>query len=480
MKRLSRMLCLTLALCMLLSIQMAPAAEAAGSYWIGVDLTNQITTVYRTSDNSVVRHMLCSTGLAATPTPTGTFYLPSKAYSSERTEWYYFKEFDCWAKYATRIKGGILFHSVIYSKKDNSTLRTSSVRNLGSRASHGCIRLTVENAKWIAQNCPVGTKVKIYYGASNPELKASLTGKYTTLKPGSTGSSVTKLQNQLKACGWYDGSATGTYDSATQSAVRAYQAAAGLTVDGLAGTNTQSSLYGSNPKVGMNTTLSEGMNSLAVRQLQSLLKQRGFYSGNVDGAFGAQTRQAVVAYQTAIGETANGVATPALQRRLSTDGSVTPQPAVTPVPTPEPVAIGTATVKVSSTLCMRASASASGKVLTRLKNGTQLTVLDDSGDWVRVLYNGQTGYVSARYVTLNIISFGTPVPAATETPAPDPNATPTPTPEPTATPTPAPQSIGTATVKTSGSYLALRKSASTASTLVAKMPKGAKLTVLAV
>ena len=475
MKRLIPILCVML--CLALSIPLAPAAQAAGSYWIGVDLTNQITTIYRTSDNSVVRHMLCSTGLAATPTPTGTFYLPSKAYSSERTEWYYFKEFDCWAKYATRIKGGILFHSVIYSRKDNSSLRSSSVRNLGSRASHGCIRLSVDNAKWIAQNCPVGTKVKIYYGASDPDLKASLTGKYPTLKPGSSGSSVTKLQNQLKACGWYDGSASGQFDSATESAVRAYQAAAGLAVDGQAGSQTQSSLYGSNPKVGMNTTLRQGMNSLAVRQLQSLLKQRGFHSGSVDGSFGAQTLAAVMAYQTAIGEAADGVATPSLQRRLSSDSSVTPPPAVTPEPTPAPVAIGTATVKTNGgTLALRAAASASGKVLARLKNGAKLTVLDTDGDWVKVLSGSQTGYVSARYVKLNLISFETPAPAETATP--DPDASPTPVPTPTPTPTPAPVAIGTATGKTHGGTLALRATASASGKVLARLKNGAKLTVL--
>ena len=478
MKRLIPILCVML--CLALSIPFAPAAQAAGSYWIGVDLTNQITTIYRTSDNSVVRHMLCSTGLAATPTPTGTFYLPAKAYSSERTEWYYFKEFDCWAKYATRIKGGILFHSVIYSRKDNSSLRSSTVRNLGSRASHGCIRLSVDNAKWIAQNCPVGTKVKIYYGASNPDLKASLTGKYPTLKLGSSGSSVTKLQNQLKACGWYDGSASGQYDSATESAVRAYQATAGLTVDGQAGSQTQSSLYGSNPKIGMNVTLKQGMSSLAVRQLQSLLRQRGFYSGNVDGSFGAQTHEAVMAYQTAIGEAATGVATPALQRRLSSDGSVTPPPAVTPEPTPQPVAIGTATVKTNGgTLALRSAASAGGKVLARLKNGATLTVLDTAGDWVKVLSGSQIGYVSARYVKLNLISFETPTPVPAGTATPDPDATPTPVPTPTATPTPAPTAIGSATVKTNGGTLALRQSAATSAKILAKMPKGAKLDLLA-
>lgn len=34
-------------------------------------------------------------------------------------------------------------------------------------ASHGCVRLTVKDAKWIYDNCPVGTKV-IIYNAKNP------------------------------------------------------------------------------------------------------------------------------------------------------------------------------------------------------------------------------------------------------------------------------------------------------------------------
>ena len=76
-------------------------------------------------------------------------------------EWYYFKDFDCYAKYAYRIIGGILFHSVLYNSKSESSLSRSSVNALGSRASHGCVRLTVENAKWICNNCPAGTTVVI-------------------------------------------------------------------------------------------------------------------------------------------------------------------------------------------------------------------------------------------------------------------------------------------------------------------------------
>ena len=40
-------------------------------------------------------------------------------------------------------------------------LNKTSVRKLGRRASHGCIRLTVEDAKWIYDNCPAGTTVII-------------------------------------------------------------------------------------------------------------------------------------------------------------------------------------------------------------------------------------------------------------------------------------------------------------------------------
>ena len=55
--------------------------------------------------------------------------------------------------------GGILFHSVIYSK--GKVLNKTSVQKLGRPASHGCIRLKVEHAKWIYENCPPGTTVVV-------------------------------------------------------------------------------------------------------------------------------------------------------------------------------------------------------------------------------------------------------------------------------------------------------------------------------
>lgn len=128
-------------------------------YKLEVDIANQRVYAYELNDEGKyekIHDFICSTGLGNL-TPTGTF--------TETTEpldrWHYFYNFDCWAQYAWRITGPFYFHSVIYSEKDEDTLRMSSVYNLGSKASHGCIRLEVEAAKWIYENCEAGTTVII-------------------------------------------------------------------------------------------------------------------------------------------------------------------------------------------------------------------------------------------------------------------------------------------------------------------------------
>ena len=100
--------------------------------------------------------MICSTGMDQTPTPTGTYQSYGRMVQGE---WYYFEEFKCYAKWAYGIVGGILFHSVTYNV--NQELNQISVNNLGKKASHGCIRLAVEDAQWIYDNCPLGTTVVI-------------------------------------------------------------------------------------------------------------------------------------------------------------------------------------------------------------------------------------------------------------------------------------------------------------------------------
>lgn len=107
---------------------------------------------------TLARTMICSTGLPNTPTPKGTF----TSTTTPVVRWGYFPKYDVWAQYLYRIKGPYLFHSVLYDEADESTVKWGSVNKLGSPASHGCIRLKPEDAKWIYNNCPAGTTVTVY------------------------------------------------------------------------------------------------------------------------------------------------------------------------------------------------------------------------------------------------------------------------------------------------------------------------------
>lgn len=146
----------------------------AYTYRVEVDIANQITTVYRNADDAVVRQMICSTGKDGS-TPLGTVRMELTRPETDRIEWYYIDKYECYVKYATRIRGPILFHSLPYLEKDLSTLDQQAVDELGTPASHGCIRLRVEDAEWIAKHCPVWTKVRIYDGeVEKPALREAL------------------------------------------------------------------------------------------------------------------------------------------------------------------------------------------------------------------------------------------------------------------------------------------------------------------
>lgn len=129
-------------------------------FYIKVSIDDQRVYIYRWSDggyNQLIKTMICSTGFGNT-TPRGVFVSPGQ----RDARWHYFAEFHCWAQYAFIIKGNILFHSVIYSSKNENSLRRSTLANLGRKASHGCVRLKVEDAKWIYEHCGEGQVIEIY------------------------------------------------------------------------------------------------------------------------------------------------------------------------------------------------------------------------------------------------------------------------------------------------------------------------------
>lgn len=97
-----------------------------------------------------IKYWDCAPGKASTPTVSGTFTVQGKGYyfdsGSARCYWY------------TQFYGNYLFHSVLYSKYNGSLMDG----RVGIPLSHGCVRLQIDNAKWIYDNIPRGTKVVIY------------------------------------------------------------------------------------------------------------------------------------------------------------------------------------------------------------------------------------------------------------------------------------------------------------------------------
>ena len=123
-------------------------------YLIMVDLSEQITVLYKGSQNNWIfqREFTCSTGTSAHPTPTGEY----------RTTIHdlYFDSFGyrCW--YATGFIGGeYLFHSSPYTQ--TSSPQVCADRTMGTPSSHGCIRMHLEDAKYLYDTVPLGTKVVI-------------------------------------------------------------------------------------------------------------------------------------------------------------------------------------------------------------------------------------------------------------------------------------------------------------------------------
>ena len=132
--------------------QMAQAYNSNTNYLILVDRAACKVAVYagRFGAWNNIKYWDCAPGKASTPTVSGTFTVQGKGYyfdsGSARCYWY------------TQFYGNYLFHSVLYSKYNGSLMDG----RVGIPLSHGCVRLQIDNAKWIYDNIPRGTKVVIY------------------------------------------------------------------------------------------------------------------------------------------------------------------------------------------------------------------------------------------------------------------------------------------------------------------------------
>lgn len=132
-------------------------------YYIKVNLAANTVTIYSQDENGEytkpIKAMICSVGKA---TPTSGKYNITYKY-----RWLALFG-NVYGQYSTRIVGSILFHSVPYYTTDPNTLKYKEFDKLGTKASAGCIRLMVKDAKWIYDNVASGSTVEFYSDADNP------------------------------------------------------------------------------------------------------------------------------------------------------------------------------------------------------------------------------------------------------------------------------------------------------------------------
>jgi peptidoglycan hydrolase-like protein with peptidoglycan-binding domain/GH25 family lysozyme M1 (1,4-beta-N-acetylmuramidase) len=133
-------------------------------------------------------------------------------------------------------------------------------------------------------------------------VKILHTTTHYQLMKGSTGDQVQEIQTFLKRLGFYSGAIDGIFGDQTEVEVKAFQSQNGLTVDGIVGPITNDALYHNIPP-----TIKFGDSGAEVLRLQNLLQQLSYYSGSLDGIWGAGTNQAVKLFQKLNNLTVDGI-----------------------------------------------------------------------------------------------------------------------------------------------------------------------------
>ncbi len=412
-------LALVFALC---DLAAAPASAATYDrpYYIELDLTNQIVTIYNTKDKSIARQMLCSAGMNDA-TITGVWYMPERQNSMERKEWYYFRFFRCYAKWATRYYYNYFFHSITFNDNRNDAMNAKAAAQFGVPASHGCVRLRVEDAEFIAKNCLTGTRVEVYKsGVKDEDLRqllyiSSYTGEdgmsYSeflgisedSLGRGSSGAEVSDLQYRMSDLGYYDGEVSGRYDNALVGAVKGLQKDLGLAQTGITSKELEEVIFSDEaPVAAGQITINEGKSGPVVKKLQEALQNLGLYTGPLDGVYDVEVSDAIKAFQKVCGYTADGVATPEVQQlvyyELNKVREQLGEGEITASVVNEEITM--ATVKSPDTkIIVREQPSTDSAEVGKVSDGDTLMVTGVDGDWAAVSAGAGSGYVKKKYLS---------------------------------------------------------------------------------
>lgn len=184
-------------------------------------------------------------------------------------------------------------------------------------------------------------------GSSSGGSSSSGNSAPTSWRNGSTGDEVVKIQKRLTELGFYTGAIDGSFGDATEQAYRAFQQAAGLEVDGIAGSDREV-LYSDDAPTAVKpdseqettspteetttaeTTFKNGDENETVTQIQQQLASLGYFDIDATGFFGDYTEQAVKNFQLENALAATGIVDEETYEVLFGDSAVAnPNPAQT-------------------------------------------------------------------------------------------------------------------------------------------------------
>jgi len=129
----------------------AQGYTSSTNYLILINCSDHLVGVYYGDymNWTCIQMYACGNGKDSTPTVKGSFTVSGKGYS-------FGSGYTCY--YYTQFYGDYLLHSILYYQNSWTVMDG----RLGMGVSHGCVRLAVENAEWIYDNIPLGTRVISY------------------------------------------------------------------------------------------------------------------------------------------------------------------------------------------------------------------------------------------------------------------------------------------------------------------------------
>lgn len=135
---------------------------------------------------------------------------------------------------------------------------------------------------------------------------------------GDHGEPVRDIQDRLHTLGFPSGDSAGEFGNGTDGAVKLFQGARGLAVDGIVGPNTWQTLVAAGYTLGDRMLYHRVpmMRGDDAAELQRRLNSLGFDAGKVDGIFGPDTLAAVLDFQSNRGMPEDGIAGREVAREL--------------------------------------------------------------------------------------------------------------------------------------------------------------------